>query len=82
MRQATLLTIANFGSAFTALLFYNQCSDGACHGDTKCPLCPACAEASKWYSQYTPDAKAGPSTKAAVEKSNADLSRLRVPRVP
>ncbi|KAF5683381.1 pectate lyase [Fusarium circinatum] len=58
MRQTTLLTIANFGSAFTALLFYNQCSHGAYHGDTKCPLCPACAEASKWYSQYTPDAKA------------------------
>ncbi|KAF5532112.1 pectate lyase [Fusarium mexicanum] len=58
MRQTALLTFTNFDSAFAAQQFYNQCSGGAYNGDTKCPLCPACAEASKWYSQYTPDTKA------------------------
>ncbi|KAK2681224.1 Cellulose-binding domain, fungal [Fusarium oxysporum f. sp. vasinfectum] len=73
MRKAALLTIANFGSAFAALQFYNQCGGGAYTGDTTCPSGSTCVEASKWYSQCIPDAKAGPSPKAAA---------LRVPQFP
>ncbi|KAH7481534.1 hypothetical protein FOMA001_g8250 [Fusarium oxysporum f. sp. matthiolae] len=83
MRKAALLTIANFGSAFAALQFYNQCGGGAYTGDTTCPSGSTCVEATKWYSQCIPDAKAGPSPKAAaVEKSDVDLPSFGFPEFP
>ncbi|KAF5651001.1 pectate lyase [Fusarium sp. NRRL 52700] len=73
MRKAALLTIATFGSTFAALQFHNQCGGGVYTGGAKCPSGSIRVEASKWYGQCIPDAKAGPSPKAAVEKSNVEL---------
>jgi pectate lyase len=83
IRTAALLTIANFGSAFAALQLYNQCGGGAYTGDTQCPSGSTCVEASKWYSQCIPDARAGSSSEAAaVEKSDIEFPSFGFPEAP
>ncbi|KAI1009681.1 hypothetical protein LB504_003577, partial [Fusarium proliferatum] len=72
IRKVALLTIV-------ALQFYSQCGGGAYTRDTKCPSGSTCVEASKWHSQCIPDAKAGPSSKAAVGKSDVDLPSFEFP---
>ncbi|EKJ75954.1 hypothetical protein FPSE_03902 [Fusarium pseudograminearum CS3096] len=80
MRTSTLLTIANFGTAFAAVQMYNQCGGSAYSGDKECPSGSSCVEASKWYSQCIPDSS--PKKAASIEKTDFDFSAFGLPGFP
>ncbi|KAF4973216.1 hypothetical protein FSARC_421 [Fusarium sarcochroum] len=85
MRTATLLTLANFGSAFAAVQLYGQCGGGAYSGETKCPSGSSCVAANEWYSQCIPGAQGGDSSAseevAPVEQPDVEAPTVEVPEV-
>ncbi|KAM0414879.1 hypothetical protein ACHAPD_006062 [Fusarium lateritium] len=81
MRTSTVLTIANFGTAFAAVQVYNQCGGSAYSGDKECPSGSTCVEASKWFPGF-PAPPQAPSIEGDNNQSGDDVSTPFPPTVP
>lgn len=81
MRSATLLAVANLGTAFAAVQIYGQCGGGAFTGETECAEGSSCVAQNEWYSQCIPGGGSSGSAPPAQEVEVPESPEAPAPEV-